>query len=597
MIRYIFSRKISLIAATFVVGLLTIVGTPSYSRANATSVTGFNAGRIMDDSVLTNKDSMNADQIQSFLNSKVSSCDTNGTMPASEFGRSDLTHAQYAAAQGWASPPYQCLKDYTQNGQTAAQIIYNATQTYQINPQVLIVLLQKEQALITDTWPLSSQYRSATGYGCPDSSACDSKYYGLTNQVNWAATMFHAIETNSPTWYTPYILGNNYIQYNPVASCGGSTVDIQNRATQALYNYTPYQPNQAALNAGYGTATCGAYGNRNFYLYFSDWFGNPTVPPVYAWSPISQNVYLDAARTTTLPQPTAVAPGQKFYATIKAKNTGNRVWHQSSTHLATSKPVDRSSIFYNSDWLSYNRPAQMSEDSVNPGDIGTFQMSFTTPQQPGQYSEYFNIVEEGVTWLNDPGLYLPVTVAPAREISIYSDSGRTTKLNISDVSAYTNSKLYATIKIINTSSALIPAATNLATTNPNDRSSDLADSSWLSPNRVTKMIGASSLNPGEIGTFNFTLQTPSQTGTYLESFGLVVDGPGGGWLETNTATFTVTSVERPQDSLSGSSKQMSTGESITSIDGRYKLLMQSDGNLVIYSPTRAVWASNTNGKL
>jgi len=81
--------------------------------------------------------------------------------------------------------------------------------------------------------------------------------------------MFHAIITNNPNWYTPYILGNNYIQYNPNASCGGTTVDIVNHSTQALYNYTPYQPNPSALNAGYGMGdSCGAYGNRNFYEYF-----------------------------------------------------------------------------------------------------------------------------------------------------------------------------------------------------------------------------------------------------------------------------------------------------------------------------------------
>jgi hypothetical protein len=95
--------------------------------------------------------------------------------------------------------------------------------------------------------------------------------------------MFHAIMTASPTWYTPYILGNNYIQYNPSSSCGGSTVNIQNRATQALYNYTPYQPNQGALNAGWGTASCGSYGNRNFYLYFVKWFGSTTTDMTFVY--------------------------------------------------------------------------------------------------------------------------------------------------------------------------------------------------------------------------------------------------------------------------------------------------------------------------
>jgi len=234
---------------------------------------------------------MNVSQIQSFLNSKVPSCDTNGSQPATEYGRSDLTHTQYAAASGWSSPPYTCLRDYSENGLSAAQIIYNTAQQYTINPQVLIVLLQKEQGLVTDSWPLATQYKTATGYGCPDTAACDTQYYGFTNQINWSAKMFHAILTNNSSWYTPYVLGNNYIRWNPADSCGGSTVNIQNRSTQALYNYTPYQPNQAALNAGYGSGdSCGAYGNRNFYLYFTDWFGSVVGSPMYKSSD-SNSIY------------------------------------------------------------------------------------------------------------------------------------------------------------------------------------------------------------------------------------------------------------------------------------------------------------------
>jgi hypothetical protein len=38
------------------------------------------------------------------------------------------------------------------------------------------------------------------------------------------------------------------------------------------------------------------------------------------------------------------------------------------------------------------------------------------------------------------------------------------------------------------------------------------------------------------------------------------------------------------------------GDSITSPSGNYLLAMQTDGNLVLYSGTCALWASNTNGK-
>lgn len=228
--------------------------------SSTVSAAGWDPGNIIDDVVFTNTTTMDVNSIQNFLNSKVPVCDTN--------------HARTSSSND-SGPPYTCLKNYNENGKSSAQIIFDTAHKYQINPQVLIVLLQKEQALVTDTWPWAIQYKTATGYGCPDTAPCDSQYYGLTNQLDWAAKMFRAILNASPDWYTPYVMGNNFIQYNHQGSCGGTNVYIKNRPTQALYNYTPYQPTQEALAAGYGSAPpCGAYGNRNFSLYFNDWFGN-----------------------------------------------------------------------------------------------------------------------------------------------------------------------------------------------------------------------------------------------------------------------------------------------------------------------------------
>lgn len=276
-------RTIALIVVVCVVlitGLLTILVIRK-SNVEAVSASNFKAGRIIDDAIFTNKNAMSAAQIQEFLNSKVPACDTNGLGQSENNNSGVPDYNGNGSIQRWEwgkayynQTTFTCLRDYIDGGKTAAQLIYDTSQEFNINPQVLLVLLQKEQALVKDTWPVNIQYRSATGYGCPDTAACDSRYYGLTNQLRWAATMFRAIMNNSPTWYTPYVLGNNFVQFNPNASCGGSSVFIENRATQALYNYTPYQPSQAALDAGWGSVNCGAYGNRNFYLYFTEWFGN-----------------------------------------------------------------------------------------------------------------------------------------------------------------------------------------------------------------------------------------------------------------------------------------------------------------------------------
>lgn len=238
--------------------------------SHALTGASWNPANIINDSTFFNSSAMSTSDIQNFLNSMVPTCDTWGTQP-SEYGGG--TRRQWAEARGYA-PPYTCLKDYQENGRSAAQIIKDASNQYNINPKVMIVLLQKEQSLVTDTWPLSSQYRTATGYGCPDTAPCDAEYYGFTNQVTKADFQFRRYATY-PTEYRYKAFQTNYIQWNPNAACGGSNVYIQNQATAGLYNYTPYQPNAAALNNLYGTGDgCSAYGNRNFWRMYSDWFGS-----------------------------------------------------------------------------------------------------------------------------------------------------------------------------------------------------------------------------------------------------------------------------------------------------------------------------------
>lgn len=249
-----------IIASSLFLNILSVI------PANAKS---FDPGFIISDSLFTNSTSMSADAVQNFIVAKGANC-TNGSAP--------------------------CLKNFTENGKSAGTIIAEVARAYSINPQVLITVLQKEVGLVTRNKPEPWQYQSAMGYGCPDSTpgVCSSQYHGFTNQVTWAAKMYRAIMNNSPTWYTPYVLGNNYIQYHPNAACGGSMVNIQNRATQALYNYTPYQPNAAALAAGYGEGDdCSAYGNRNFWLFFNDWFGSST-SSILIQSPQSPAVYLQS---------------------------------------------------------------------------------------------------------------------------------------------------------------------------------------------------------------------------------------------------------------------------------------------------------------
>lgn len=267
-----------------------LLGAPLFALTNSSPTSAlsgnqFNPGRIIDDSLFFDGNSMTAAQIQGFLNSKVPACDTWGIQPYN-----GTTRGNYGASRG-NPPPYNCLRDYQQNipGRTAdqycsgavgsgvksaAQIIKDVAVACSVSPKVLIVTLQKEQSLITDDWPWPVQYTKATGYGCPDTAPCDPEFAGFFNQVWYAARQFQRY-AKLPNSYAHKAGQTNYVRYHPNAACGGTNVFIHNQATAGLYNYTPYQPNQAALNNLYGTGDgCSAYGNRNFWRLYNDWFGS-----------------------------------------------------------------------------------------------------------------------------------------------------------------------------------------------------------------------------------------------------------------------------------------------------------------------------------
>ena len=159
--------------------------------------------------------------------------------------------------------------------ESAAAIVYKAGKACGISQKVLLTVLQKEQHLLTATNPNDFQFKAAMGLSCPDDANCDPTYAGFFKQVYGAAKRYQYYIRHEGRY--GYHAGRlNYIQYNPNASCGGSNVYIENRATALLYIYTPYQPNAAALEAGAGEGdSCSSYGNRNFAIIYHSMFGSP----------------------------------------------------------------------------------------------------------------------------------------------------------------------------------------------------------------------------------------------------------------------------------------------------------------------------------
>jgi hypothetical protein len=287
-----------------------------------------NYNNIISDPIFDNASSMNASQIDSFLNSFPNSCiSTNNGFSASDA-------AGYNPTDGYK---YGDLV-------SAGTIIYHAAQAFGINPQVLLTTLQKEQGLVVgdggnvirsgpDNKNCGALAISASvGYNCPDSmhlsdysgfilyayrgtpitsvsQTCveHAAYVGFTRQVVIAAWQFtfdrHRSEgqnnwyANKPNWdnsddlsfcYSqrtvaggPFYLCPDKVGHSsdPLISHSGQypiddiVVTIANGATAAFYNYTPHK-----------------HGQDLFTNFFVSWFGSPYTNCIYP-APSANAVY------------------------------------------------------------------------------------------------------------------------------------------------------------------------------------------------------------------------------------------------------------------------------------------------------------------
>jgi putative cell wall-binding protein len=242
----------------------------------------FDPGYLIADHQFFDGDAMSEAEIQAFLNSRGPSdcgvfgswCLDNVPIPSTAYAGSNNC-TPYAAASG--------------GSETVASVIWKVQTACNVSAKVILVTLEKEQGLITGTWSKTDsgataafqrRLQRAMGYGCPDTAPCDQGAADFIKQVLFAAWQFQQYRREGGRTYLPGRV--NYIQYNPNPGCGGSNVLIRNQATAGLYTYTPYQPDAAAI-AAYPRVSndCGAYGNRNFWAFYTSWFGDPrtyTIP-------------------------------------------------------------------------------------------------------------------------------------------------------------------------------------------------------------------------------------------------------------------------------------------------------------------------------
>lgn len=196
---------------------------------------------LLDDGVFINNDAMSLADIQSFLVAKNS-----------------------------------VLANYSWGGKSAASWIYNESQEHQINPQVLLVTLQKEQSLITSSSASQNTLDCAMGYGAsPSCAAMLADYRGFGNQVGGAAYMMR-YNFNLGRGPSGASVGQRVAIQTYSWQDGFTNIYLSNYATAVLYRYTPYIYN----------------GNYNFYNLFRSYFGGGTPKCYLAQTDSNPTVYL-----------------------------------------------------------------------------------------------------------------------------------------------------------------------------------------------------------------------------------------------------------------------------------------------------------------
>jgi len=324
----------------------------------------WNKSYIIDDNVFIRSSTMTQTQIQAFLVSK---------------------HSYLAGYKETRSNKIGTPERLQAKGKSASYIIKWVATEYGINPQVILITLQKEQSLVTNTGKNQYGLDWAMGYGVPDSGGRDYNKRGFSRQVDWGVWQlkYNYLGANN----TPAEKFTKATCANVSPYCKGRTITIDgvrtylgNGSTASLYRYTPH-----------------FHGNQNFDYFYSLWF-HP-----YGYS------FVSAKRP-----PSWMNPGQIVSTEIKIKNTGATTWKNDSQGTGTPMrlAITNGSGFYTTSggmWLNSTR-IKMTTATVTPGQTATFSFNIKAPQTAGAYIIKMVPVITNIRSLGYKGMYFRVSV-------------------------------------------------------------------------------------------------------------------------------------------------------------------------------------------
>jgi hypothetical protein len=238
--------------------------------ASAAFAATFDPTLVISNDNMRHYDSMSASQIQAFLE----------TQPGP---LADLVTRDYdkVITLSKTKNNYNTTPDKGEKPKPASLIIWEACQAWKINPKVMLVMLQKEQSLLTRTTLKSTTLARAVGAGCPGrlvypstNPVATNRYPGFGNQIWHGARLLDGYgEGKNGSTVRLYFPG---IAVKDIYRKPQVTLHPKNIATYKLYVYNP----SIGAKKPYGDlSTQSCSGNANFWKIYSKYFGSPLSPP------------------------------------------------------------------------------------------------------------------------------------------------------------------------------------------------------------------------------------------------------------------------------------------------------------------------------
>lgn len=224
--------------------------------------------------------------------------------------------------------------------------------------------------------------RYVTGFG---TGSCDPAFRNDANYI----VLDHGDGYSSIYWHISYASaavapGQTVAQGHPIADAGAAGIVCGDPGDHLHFAVEPTPPDGVSVQT-------------SVQIRFDE-----AGEPAAGTAPVSANRPRFSAQYVGGSEWVVLGAGQSHRTTGRWLNTGWDSWSNANSRIGTfgpEPPQDRTSVL-----LGSNRVAQ-AQPVVAPGEVAEYPFTLSAPATPGIYRLYLRPVLDGVTWMQDEGVY------------------------------------------------------------------------------------------------------------------------------------------------------------------------------------------------